>query len=100
VNAVKRVVIVNFTTLKRWSDTSCVLKVGDHPFISHDTCVAYQYAEVVATADLHDRLGRGELSLREPIDNEVLLRVLDGASLSKFLPLRCHRMLREQGLIY
>jgi CTP:molybdopterin cytidylyltransferase MocA len=35
------VVIVNLTSQSRLKDQSCILAVGDHPFIKHETVVNY-----------------------------------------------------------
>jgi hypothetical protein len=33
------VLIVNLTTVASYKETVCVLSVGDHPWIRHDSCV-------------------------------------------------------------
>lgn len=41
------VVIVNVTSLKNHADQTTILKVGDHPYIKHDSVVLYADARIV-----------------------------------------------------
>lgn len=93
--SVPEVVLVNLTTLRPRSDRSCLVDPGEHPFVTRPTCVAYQYAEVVPTAILEAKLAAGILRPREPL----LMRIWEGATITRFLPLRCHQVLPDQGLI-
>src|SRR5262245_31893923 len=55
------VVIVNLTTWVDWKDQSCILVVGDHPWITHDSCVSYQDAKCVAEQVLDGLVVSGRL---------------------------------------
>lgn len=86
------IAMVNFTTLRRPCDETCVLNAGDHPFIRHPTIVAY---------------GRGRMSplnahaaiQRQPRDERVRRRVLDrimrGAIQSEATPPRVLRAIQD-----
>ena len=60
-------------TAREKCDTTCVLEVGDHEFISHKSCVHYAMADVRTVQQLKKRG-----SLREPLRDDVLERVCGG----------------------
>ena len=93
------IVIVNMTTRRRWSDTSCIIQPDEHPFVAHETCVAYNFAEAVLTEELEEKLKTGEISPRYPVPGSLMMRVWDGAAMTRHLPLRCVEILRSQGVI-
>lgn len=93
------VVVVNFTTWNPLADPSCVLDVGDHPFIRHRTCVAYDYADVVSTTLLAEKLANLDIVPREPASPELMNKIWDGAARTNRMKLRCREILRTQGLI-
>ena len=37
----EKVLLVNLTSLDCLKERVCILKVGDHPWVAHDTCVNY-----------------------------------------------------------
>lgn len=96
----ERVVIVNLTSHDDLSkDSSCLLQVGDHPWVSHETCVRYKDARIVAELQLDALVKRKRLEPREPVSDELLTKILEGAERTEFLPLKCREILRLQGLI-
>ncbi len=93
------VVLVSVTTKRRFTDTTCELKVGDHPFIQHDSCIAYEYAEIVEVAAIEAKLATGDIRLREEFAKEMILRIWEGAERTRNLSNRCTEILRGQELI-
>ncbi len=93
------VVIVNVTTKRRFSDGSCDLRAGDHPFIQHDSCISYAHAEVIAISVIEAKLASGDLRLREEFTPSVINRIWEGAERTRNLSNRCTDMLRKQLLI-
>ena len=93
------VVIVSFTTWHRLADQSCILDVGDHPFIRHKTCIAFDYADVVSTQLLEEKLANIDILPREPASHELMNKIWDGAARTNRMKLRCFEILRTQGLI-
>ncbi len=93
------VVIMSVTTKRRFTDTSCELGVGDHPFIQHDSCISYVHAEVIAIAVIEAKLASGDLRLREEFTPSVINRIWEGAERTRNLTNRCTDMLRKQSLI-
>jgi len=67
--------MVNFTTLRRPCDETCVLDVGDHPFIRHRTVIAYGRGKMVPASG-HDQL---KPLADERVTRTVLLRIMRGS---------------------
>lgn len=93
------VLIVNLTECRPWQDRSCVLDVGDHPFITKRTCVFYAKAQVFRNAELDAKLSSGQIVLREPIDQAILARIRAGAAISDRIAFKFRQLLGDQGLL-
>jgi hypothetical protein len=94
--------IVNVTTYRegKFHDPSCFLNSGDHPFIKHESYVAYQYAKTRSNRDLDRLHSSGSIILEdEQISDSVLERIHLGAASSEFISLEHVDLLREQELI-
>ena len=94
-----RVLIVNFTTRRKDSDSACILQAGEHPFVHHPTCVNYAGAKVVSEAEIRTLLQKGLLSSHSAISAALLKRIRDGAAASERMSLDHADILIEQGLI-
>jgi len=95
-----QVVLVNFTGFEgEFRDHSCIIEVGEHPWLTKKTCISYKDASVVAQVDVDKLIESGRLKLLTPVSDEVLARILSGAEISDELPNRCRRILSHQSLI-
>ena len=65
-------------TVRRKFDATCILDVGDHPFIRHRSCV--HYAAMGQRSEAH-LLKVG--IIQEPLREDVLRRVIEGVSASR-----------------
>ena len=92
------VVVINMTT-DRGIDPSCILNAGDHPFVGHQTCMRYDMARTVQNSELERFASSGTITLHEPVSEELLDRIRQGAAMSNYIPLGCKQMLIDQGLI-
>jgi hypothetical protein len=83
-----RFIMVNMTSLRLWTvDRSCILHVGDHPLVRHDSVIAYGDAEEWwerGECGYDDRLALQMIQPNAPLDIAVLRRVQDGASASNW----------------
>ena len=77
---------VNITTEVDYSDTSCVLSVGDHPFIKQDSVILYEDTKIISVNKLIEGIKSEKLSPRKPLSREVLERIKEGAKDSLSLP--------------
>jgi hypothetical protein len=94
-----RVLIVSLTTFKPKKEPTCLLNIGDHPAISHTTCVAYGLANAPSLAQLEQARADGHLIPAEPVSVEILARIREGAALSKKLAIDYGELLDSQGLL-
>ena len=60
-------------TARKKYDATCILKVGDHEFIVHKSCVHYARSQVRTVQQLTNRG-----ALKEPLRDDVLERVCVG----------------------
>ena len=81
-------IAVNLTTLKKRpgkksrQDTTTILKSGDHPFITHDSIIAYEYARIVSKSEVLNMLKSGDK--QESMSESVLARIIEGLQKSKY----------------
>jgi len=76
------VVIVPIVTRHELSDPSCVLNVGDHPFIDRESCAAYDFARLLCLSETEDKIEKRHLKPRDSVSDEVLKRLQVGFVLS------------------
>jgi hypothetical protein len=93
------VVIVSFTSHDLTKDPACVLDLGDHPFIRHETSVAYRRARYVPNRVLDMAAARGDVIPNTPLTPEVLHRVRQGAGNSLHIKEGFRKFLARQGVI-
>ncbi len=94
-----QVLIVSLTTYEAKKESVCLLDVGDHPFVRHKTCVAYNLAKAPSLAQLEQARDAGHLIQDNPISASILLRIREGAALSKKLAVNYYVILEDQGLV-
>ncbi len=69
---------VNVTSKRDNSDTSCILQQGDHPFVRHDSVIAYRKAREVDAAVIQNQIDRGNCQQYQPFSSKVLNRIQQG----------------------
>ena len=95
----QNVLIVNLTSLTPRKEQSCVLKVGDHPWIRHDTCVNYGDSSVTTLDKLVAARDANALVIQSPVGPDILQRVRESAMNSTKMPLDHAEILISQGLV-
>jgi hypothetical protein len=71
-------IIVNVTTLRSHSDTTVVLKAGDHPYIVHDSCMFYADARLTRPSEIEKAINLGVCRKRQPCSDALLERIKKG----------------------
>jgi hypothetical protein len=95
----QRVLFVSMTSYDVTKEKVCLLDVGDHPFVKHRTCIAYDFAKVAPLQALVTLRDQGHLSMGEPVSDELLERIRQGTSLSRRINVE-HVVLKiDQGLL-
>ena len=93
------VVLVSLTTKDYGVDDSCVVSVGDHPRIGHESCVDYARARILSEATIDDAIANKRVRPVENARPELLKAIWRGAEETKYLPSRCDTILNQQELI-
>jgi len=75
-----QVAIANLTSRRDPCDTSCIVARGEHPFVSEESIVAYNYARIVEVDEFHRRVKDGVYRIRDDaLSAELLLRIQKAA---------------------
>jgi hypothetical protein len=86
-----RALLVNMTDERNIDDQSCLVRQGDHPFITKPTLINYADAKTATEAQLSKHVASGRIVLKERANGGLLRRVQVGAGNSQAL---------DQGLHY
>jgi len=84
------ILVVNMTTIptefkNNYYDKSCILNKGEHPKIKHKSYIKYSKAEEINFECLTKMNLKKIIVFKEDINNELLLKIQNGARSSKFL---------------
>ena len=79
-----QVIVVSISTLRTTSDTTVILHQGDHKFIDHDSVVEYRMAGPTSARILAQRLASGLYASYDPMPPEILRKIQDGVTESRF----------------
>ncbi|TAK21236.1 MAG: hypothetical protein EPO26_14980 [Chloroflexota bacterium] len=77
------VVILNLTSQKEFSDTTCQMVVGDHPFVTRASVIYYHGARLVPANSLDEWLRRGVLEARPAARPALVARIRAGVFASE-----------------
>ena len=72
-----QVLIASCTSRRPWSDETILLDRGDHPFIRHETVLAYTEIRIVESRVIEFQLARGRITREARMRDAVLERVVD-----------------------
>lgn len=81
-------VLVNISTVRnhRYEDHTVILTSEDHPYIKHDSYVAYDCAAKRRVDIIENDINKNPDKLFDDISNDVYQRILDGLYLSPNTP--------------
>jgi hypothetical protein len=96
----ENVLICNITTWTATKDQSCILQPGDHPFITHKSCINYGDSRVTTLQKLIDARDGGALTLQDPLDPAILKRIREKSLDSNRMSLDHADILINQGLVH
>ncbi|HIC8860084.1 TPA: hypothetical protein ACW7Y0_001047 [Aeromonas hydrophila] len=63
-------------------DRTCVLDVGDHPFVHHPSFVFYRKAEIFGAATVGEQIAAGDIQTHAICEEPTFARILAGFDLS------------------
>jgi hypothetical protein len=93
------ILILNFTTPNKFSCTRCLIQVGEHEFVTHETCIAWDSAQFTSRAYLREWYDDGTIRVQQPLSQDLIEKVWCGAEVTLQLTLEYRDLLVEQDLI-
>jgi len=72
------VIAVMVCSIRDFSDTTVILKEGDHPFIRHDSSVEYSIAKFLKVSKILSEMNKNKCHLEEDMSRKLLERVQKG----------------------
>jgi hypothetical protein len=94
-----RVLLVSMTSYDAGKEDVCLIDAGEHPRVSHKTCICYKPARATSVANLDRLRDSGYLRMQEPVSAELLQRIRRGAALSRRIELEHLELMEEQELL-
>ena len=80
------VVTVCLVTAHKRSERLVVLNKGDHPFVQHESVIAYGFSQIRSVEDIQELLRSGAAKPRDPVSPELLKKIRAGLVDSDFTP--------------
>lgn len=80
------VVLVSVTTKRKKSELLVQLTVGDHPWLRHDSVIAYRYSIITDVTKIENALHNGYAVMQAPVSPQLLKRAQRGLLESDFTP--------------
>lgn len=79
------VLAVNLSTVNALidCDNTCILKIGDHPFIKHDSYILYRKADIFGVNSISRSVDDGSFSTHQPFNDIAFEKILAGFAISK-----------------
>ncbi len=65
-------------------DPACPVLPGDHPFVSHESFVAYRFTRIERVDHVQRMIDSGVWLIKAPCSDALLERMRDGARVSRF----------------
>lgn len=78
----------------RAHDSSCVLNVGDHPFIRHPSYISYRHADLYRADGLAAKIASGEVTQGVDISEQIFQTILAGFNRSPFVLRKVERFIK------
>ncbi len=84
----QKVLLATISSVKpdREYDDTCILEAGDHRFIKKKSYVVYALCRILTQEQLENGVRQGVFVPRDPIDDALLARILDGLMQSPYTP--------------
>lgn len=70
--------IVPIVSRHEYSDTACLINVGDHPFITRESCASYDFFRKISLVAINKDIEKGVVKTRAAVSAELLVRLQIG----------------------
>lgn len=91
--------IVNFTTARDGCDRSCVLRPGEHRFLTHESVINYADSKIIDLSVLERALYKNSIKPHDHVSSELLEKVQSFAVESNAIPLKNLKFLSDYMII-
>lgn len=84
------VLLVNISTIKQDIDydLTCIVEVGDHPFVTRPSYIYYRKADIFGADSLSRNVAEGAFQVHQPCSDELFTRILNGFDISEDVRLK------------
>lgn len=89
------VITVCVVTAHKRSERLVVLNQGDHPFVQHESVIAFRHSRIRSVSDIEELLHAGTAKRRDPVSPQLLARIQAGLVDSDFTPNGVRAYFRE-----
>ena len=72
------VIVVSVSSVYRFADRTVLLKAGEHPWVKHESFIAYGFARLQKASEIETRLSRLPKLVKEHCSEGLLKRVQSG----------------------
>jgi len=72
------VIVVSVSTIYHFADRTVLIRAGEHPWIKHESYVAYRFAKLQKMVDIESRLAVRSEMAKEPCSEALTKRVQEG----------------------
>lgn len=76
-------------------DKTCILDVGDHPFITRQSYIYYKEARIESLDNIEEGIKQNRFIKKEIINDDLYRRILEGAFKSRYIERKYLRFLKK-----
>lgn len=95
----QHIVIANLTTMNPGDTEPCVIRPGDHRFVSRNSVIAYDFVKIRPSAGIEKLASCGMLSPSDDLSAALLARIQRAVGASSEVDNEAKDVLRAQGFI-
>lgn len=82
----EQVLLVPFCSVCPKHDPSCIVKIGEHEFVKHESFVDYRSSRVESVSHIRARIAEGIFKEHRPVSEHLLRRIQQGLANSTRVP--------------
>ncbi|HPO14636.1 MAG TPA: hypothetical protein PLI09_14430 [Candidatus Hydrogenedentes bacterium] len=99
VEVAQEALVVSVTSYNEEKDPTCILNVGDHPFIKHKSCISYRHATVTSYAVLNGLINTGKFVVHQSMPLPVMERIINGLCTSGEVVNKVRKWVKKYRLV-
>jgi hypothetical protein len=88
-------ICVNFTSQEDYKEQTVVCEANEHPFLTHTSVIAYNYARRFKKTTVQSYLGTSTFKKKAACKEKLLAKICDGMNRSEHVPKHVLRTFNE-----